>query len=535
MVSWSREDTLLSVHSPENGDDKITPAAPVKAEHPGPSDGSTVVISFSKPDAGNPFDWSPTKKWITILTAELYSMATAMNAVGYGEGVGSMQRELHCSNLAATSGTASHLIVCAIAPLVLAPISEQFGRRYMMLISGIVFTLCYLPQALATDIALVIVFRGVQGAAASSANSLVGGVVADVFPAETRGFPMSIYALLILAGQGVGALVFGWVEMELGFRWIAWINMIIGAALLVAMYFLLVETRGSAILDARARALTRETGIPHIADTKDRSHTGSMFQLIRTTAARPIVFLLTEPVVAAMATWAALLWGVVFILFSAVPLIYEQYGFTVGQTGSVFATTIIGAILGTFAARYQDHLYDRDAKKTAHGRAPPESRLYAASVRGVLIPIALFWFAWSGRPSVHWIVPTLALVLFNFALFPIYLAVFSYLADSYEQYGSSAIAAQSFLRNVFAGGFPLFTEVMYTRLGYPQASSLLGALAFAFSVVPFLLIAYGPRIRKRSRVAKQIAWQQERRAAAAETNATAAAGCAQEPKHDDLA
>lgn len=61
---------------------------------------------------------------------------------------------------------------------------------------------------------------------------------------------------------------------------------------------------------------------------------------------------------------------------------------------------------------------------------------------------------------------------------------------------------------------------MYTNLGYPQASSLLGALASAFSILPFLLIAYGPMIRKKSRVAKQIAWQQEKRALEAERNVT---------------
>jgi len=61
---------------------------------------------------------------------------------------------------------------------------------------------------------------------------------------------------------------------------------------------------------------------------------------------------------------------------------------------------------------------------------------------------------------------------------------------------------------------------MYTNLGYPQASSLLGALAFAFSALPLLLMFYGPLVRKKSRVAKQIVWQQERRAAEAERNRT---------------
>lgn len=81
-----------------------------------------------------------------------------------------MRSTLHCSGLAVTAGVTSYLVACAFAPLILAPISEQFGRRGMMLISSFLFTLCYIPQALAPNIALVIVFRGVQGAAASAAN-----------------------------------------------------------------------------------------------------------------------------------------------------------------------------------------------------------------------------------------------------------------------------------------------------------------------------------------------------------------------------
>ena len=98
------------------------------------------------------------------------SMITAINATGYGEGIGSMQRDLSCSALAVTAGLTSYLVLCAFAPLILAPISEQFGRRGMMLISSVIFTLCYLPQALAPNIILVIVFRGVQGIVASSGN-----------------------------------------------------------------------------------------------------------------------------------------------------------------------------------------------------------------------------------------------------------------------------------------------------------------------------------------------------------------------------
>lgn len=174
--------------------------------------------------------------------------------------------------------------------------------------------------------------------------------------------------------------------------------MILSGITTIAMYFLLVETRGSKILDNRARKLTLQTGVLHIADTDGNNDPqASILQLIKATASRPIVFLVTEPVVAAIATWAALLsalsdlfhsrtyllycrWGVVYLLFSSIPLVYAQYNFSVGETGSILITVIIGALLGTFAAKWQDHLYHQDARRTPHGRAPPESRLYGACV-----------------------------------------------------------------------------------------------------------------------------------------------------------
>lgn len=73
-------------------------------------------------------------------------------------------------------------------------------------------------------------------------------------------------------------------------------------------------------------------------------------------------------------------WGVVFLLFSSVPLIYAQYNFSVGEIGSIFITAVIGDFLGLFTARWQDNLYNRDSKRSPHGRAPPESRLYGACV-----------------------------------------------------------------------------------------------------------------------------------------------------------
>jgi hypothetical protein len=141
----------------------------------------------------------------------------------------------------------------------------------------------------------------------------------------------------------------------------------------------------------------------------------------------------------------------VFLFYSSIGIIYPNtYGFSTIATGSVFATAIIGGCLGGAFAKWTDRFYLRAALKAPSGHPPPEARLYSTCLGGILVPASLFMFAWTARPNVHWMVSIVALVLFNLGTYPIYNAGFSYIGDSYEEWASSAIAAQSLLRNTLA-------------------------------------------------------------------------------------
>lgn len=89
-------------------------------------------------------------------------------------------------------------------------------------------------------------------------------------------------------------------------------------------------------------------------------------------------------------------------------------------------------------------------------------------------------------------------------IFSIYLAVFNYLADTYHRYASSALAAQSFCRNMLGGIFPLITTQMFHRMTFQGASSFLGGVGAVLTLVPFVLLFWGPRIRARSKFASEI-------------------------------
>lgn len=55
---------------------------------------------------------------------------------------------------------------------------------------------------------------------------------------------------------------------------------------------------------------------------------------------------------------------------------------------------------------------------------------------------------------------------------------------------------------------------MYDSLGYPAASSTLAGIAIALIPIPVVLFKYGEKIRSKSRIAKRILAQEERRLAA---------------------
>lgn len=126
-----------------------------------------------------------------------------------------------------------------------------------------------------------------------------------------------------------------------------------------------------------------------------------------------------------------------------------------------------------------------------------------------MAPIGFFIYAWTGRAGISPVAPIIGLLIFLTATYAIYLAVFSYIADCYARYSSSGLAAQSWLRNFFAGTFVLFAPAMYQNLTPPIASTVLGAIAAVLGICPFMLIAYGAKIRSKSRVARALQQEEE--------------------------
>lgn len=87
----------------------------------------------------------------------------------------------------------------------------------------------------------------------------------------------------------------------------------------------------------------------------------------------------------------------------------------------------------------------------------------------------------------------------GFGFFTIFQSALNYLIDTFQRYAASAVAANTFLRSVFAAAFPLFVNPMYHKLGIPWASSVFAFFGVALIPIPFLFFVYGKWLRSRGK------------------------------------
>ncbi|KAA8906304.1 major facilitator superfamily domain-containing protein [Sphaerosporella brunnea] len=361
----------------------------------------------------------------------------------------------------------------------------------------------------------MLVSRALLGVGGSTFSTLCGGVIADIYHAESRGFPMACFSTVALFGTGAGPLVSGFIAQHLNWRWIHWTQAITNGLLLLVAVVLLKETRGSVLLIRRMRALNKyldetedssfldkETGAQRVRwKVRAEEERGSLKDMVRVSLTRPFYLLFTEPVVFFFSLWVAFSWGILYLFLQGVPLVFQaSHHFDTAQTGAVFTSMCVGTVL----ALALNTLVERFAHHFLPAASGPETRLYASCTLGSFLPIGMFWFGWTSFPSQHWILPTCAVGVATIGIYSIYLAVFNYFADTYHKYASSALAAQSFCRNMLAGFFPLVTTAMYDRMTFQGASSFLGGVGAVLSIVPWVLVLYGDKVRRRSKFAKEI-------------------------------
>ncbi|OCL12678.1 major facilitator superfamily protein [Glonium stellatum] len=444
------------------------------------------------------------KKWsITILVA-IATLAVAFVSSAYTGGVGQIIMQFHVSTEVVTLGVSLFVLGFAIGPLLWAPMSELWGRQLLYIITYGVLTAFNAGAAGSQNIQTLIILRFFAGAFGSSPLTNAGGVIADMFPAKQRGLAMSIFSVAPFMGPTLGPIVGGFLGETKGWRRVEGLMAIFTGALWIIGALFIPETYPPVLLRKRAMALSKKTRKIYRSRIDVNSRPVTPGQAFRTALSRPWILLIREPIVLFLSIFLAIIYGTLYMMFSAFPIVYQQErGWSEGIGGLAFLGVAVGMLLAAIYTIFVGNKQYVKVTDKAGGIAPPEARLPPARIGGIALPIGLFWFAWTNYPSIHFMVSIAAGVPFGFGMVLIFLSSMNYLIDAYTIFAASVLAASSVLRSLFGAAFPLFTTQMYSNLGIHWASSLPAFLALACVPFPLLFYKYGSAIRQRCKYAAE--------------------------------
>jgi len=119
--------------------------------------------------------------------------------------------------------------------------SDQFGRRRIFLLGITLFTVASFLCGFASDIYVLVIFRGLQALGGGAITPSAAGLVADHFGQE-RDRAIGMFGTIAASGQVVGPILGGLFVDLLSWRWIFFVNVPLGIAIILLILKFIPES-----------------------------------------------------------------------------------------------------------------------------------------------------------------------------------------------------------------------------------------------------------------------------------------------------
>jgi len=259
---------------------------------------------------------------------------------------------------------------------------DILGRRRMFIAGIVIFTLASLAGGLATSAGMLLAARAVQGVGGALASPAVLALVISAFPdGKERTRALAIYAGVVTGGSSLGLVLGGLITEWLSWRWVLFINIPIGIAVVALTPLFVAETPRQPGRFDLAGAITSTAGVALLVYGFIRAASDgwgnsvalasfgiaivllAAFLLTETRAAQPITPLRLFADVSRSGSYAArllLVAGMFGMFFFLTQFVQEVLGFSplragiafVPMTGALFAVSRLAPrLIPRFGAR----------------------------------------------------------------------------------------------------------------------------------------------------------------------------------------
>lgn len=264
-------------------------------------------VDFEDNDPKDPRNWPMWYKALTLFAISYGTLVVVLYSTSYTAAIQDMNEEFNITDEAITTlGVTTYLVGLAVGSLILAPISETYGRKPVYAIAMFFFVILVIPCALATNITTIIVVRFFGACAGAAMIANAPGTVGDIISDKYRATAFSIWSIGPMNGPVFGPLIGGFTTQYKGWRWANWVVMIAGGAALIMM-LCIQETYRPRLLQQMATKKRKETGDDAWWSRYDVRV--SFGELMRVNLSRPFVMAVKEPICVFWNVYIAIIYG----------------------------------------------------------------------------------------------------------------------------------------------------------------------------------------------------------------------------------
>ncbi|EEF57579.1 DHA2 family efflux MFS transporter permease subunit [Pedosphaera parvula] len=181
-----------------------------------------------KPDAGQL--WKPSHNpWLIAVSVMLATFMEVLDTSVANVALPHIAGSLAASTEQSTWVLTSYLISNAIVLPITGWLANRFGRKSLLLVCIMIFTISSALCGMATSLGFLIVARIIQGAGGGALQPISQAVLLESFPPAKRGQAMAVFAMGVVVAPILGPTLGGWITDNYSWRWIFYINIPIGA------------------------------------------------------------------------------------------------------------------------------------------------------------------------------------------------------------------------------------------------------------------------------------------------------------------
>ncbi|KAH9867656.1 hypothetical protein IAQ61_008250, partial [Plenodomus lingam] len=457
------------------------------------------TLDFEPRDPEDPRNWRPAFKWSIVLLLALMAFTVTFTCIGVVPVASQIVEDLDGKH--ASSSTSALLVTIwelgeAAGPLLIAPLSEVFGRYPVMNACNIGFIAATVLAIGSQNSKVFIAARMLTGLAVAS-NVLNPAIIGDMFESDQRGSAMSLIMLAPLIGGAIGPAISGAIAQAMGWRQILYIAL--GLAVLCELSFLMYfrETYKLAILRRRIAVSHRDSCGPEESLDNDTRHKNIL--KLWHSVTRPFAVLFGSKVLMLLSVFASVSFSYFYVISVSLPgILVDLYDFTPTQTGSAFVSFSIGSFISVMVCNFSlDRIYIR-LRRRSNAEAKPEYRLPLGILGAFLLPLSITSYGWIAQYKLSVFLLLASVSLMGFALLLTMVPLSAYVVDACGIYSASAMTGVIVTRCLAGTFFPLTTAPLVKHLGYGWGFTCFGTLSLSLSIVPILILRFGHNWRQSS-------------------------------------